>query len=140
MKEMNFKSRLDMFWLVEAVLLFAGIISWYGVDGEGAFRSQVLLCGGIALFMCFLAFPSRLKLEEDGLYVQNGFIKMKLAYSNILGVEKSFNPFASPWAWSLVRVKVFYKKDNGTDSTSYLLLAPRQREVFIQELSKRIRK
>lgn len=143
MNAMIFKTRLTLFWLLCTICLFAYIaavcvgVFYENVPIHEAMTSKVSFILLAIPCMFLLAFPNRLELTDESLYVRNGFFKKRLSYSNIISVSKSINPLSSPWAWSLFRVKISYKKEDNK-SASFILIAPQNREQFIRELSNRL--
>lgn len=91
----------------------------------------VMWLGAVGLTLG-MAVPVRYLLEREGLTVRAGFLTLRLAYRDIVRVDRVISPLSGP-AWSLVRVRV------GLDGGGWVEVAPRDREGLLAELATRCR-
>lgn len=127
-------SRVD-WWI--AALLGGSVVFCFGLGfnllGSDRVAGMITLGTGVftGVFILLVTVPCRYVLEKEALLVQAGVIKYRIPYSDIRRVEKSSNPLSSP-ALSLKRVKI-------TRTKGFLLVSPRNRDRFMQELAARMR-
>jgi len=90
--------------------------------------------GGILVFLAIfaMAFPTRYEITSDRLRVRAGLFLWKIPLRSIRSARYSSNPLSSP-AWSLRRIHVAYERPGGR--RSFVLISPRDREVFMRELA-----
>lgn len=129
----SYPSKVDA-WLVAVVAAAVGFTLLQGVWLRSISPSGSAVAFGVAAFVVLLlrlvAVPCRYTLEPDHLLIQAGITYRRIAYRDITAIAPSNNPLSSP-ALSLQRVKVAYKG-------GFLLVSPRERERFIQELRGRV--
>jgi len=77
-----------------------------------------------------MAMPVRYLLEPQGLTVRAGFLTLRLAYRDIVRVDRTISPLSGP-AWSLVRLRV------ALDGGGWVEVAPRDRDALLAELAVR---
>ena len=125
-----FRSRVsvELVVLMLAVLILTAIPIGYGLT-EGWY---LWLWGGM-LFVFVLVFTGiRYVIDGDKLYLKmwiipNGSVKI----SNILSVERSYNPLSAPAA-SFKRLSIRFKK--GTTKYPYWLISPVREREFLDIL------
>ena len=117
-----FKSKID-WWLVVLVLVIFGYPIIDGILSKEYVLSLVF--GLILLVFYFLSKTIRYKIDSENLIIWN----TKINIHSIRKIYRTNNPLSSP-ALSLDRIAVVY---NAYDE---VLISPREREEFIQELLK----
>jgi hypothetical protein len=130
-----YPSKVD-FWLAAVLIsapLFVIGLGIYLILMIGA-AGWICLVSGLftAALIAGLAIPCRYTLTENFLMIQCGFLKEEINYGKIKSVSLSSNPLSAP-ALSLSRVKVDLE-------SSFRLISPKNREVFIQELENKTKK
>jgi hypothetical protein len=91
----------------------------------------VMWLGAVGLTLG-MAVPVRYLLEPQGLTVRAGFLTLRLAYRDIVRVDRVISPLSGP-AWSLVRLRV------ALAGGGWVEVAPRDREGLLAELAARCR-
>ncbi|HYH44549.1 MAG TPA: PH domain-containing protein [Thermoanaerobaculia bacterium] len=133
MSHPTYPSKVDA-WLVAVLAAAIGFTLLQGVWLRSVSPSGSAVAFGAAAFVILLlllvAVPCRYTLEPDHLLIQAGLTRRRIAYRDITAIAPSRNPLSSP-ALSLRRVKVSY-------GGRFLLVSPRERERFIQELRERV--
>jgi hypothetical protein len=118
-----------------ALLLVTAIVAPLLLDPRVAAAVKVAVgfmwFGAVGLTLG-MAVPVRYLLEPEGLTVRAGFLTLRLAYRDIVRVDKVISPLSGP-AWSLVRLRV------GLDGGGWVEVAPRDREALLAELAARCR-
>jgi hypothetical protein len=118
-----------------ALALVAAIVTPLLLDPTVAIGVKVAVgamgLGAVGLTLG-MAVPVRYRLEREGLTVRAGFLTLRLAYRDIVRVDRVISPLSGP-AWSLVRVRV------GLDGGGWVEVAPRDREALVAELAARCR-
>lgn len=132
---MTFYSKIDL-WLV-ALVAVAILSPLFMVLSKSVSSSPntIYVLIGVTVFnaalMYVLTWPCYYKLLDNELQVKCGImINKHIAYSSIKSIEKSNNPASAP-ALSLKRIAIAY--DGG-----FLLISPKDRDTFINELNNRI--
>jgi membrane protein YdbS with pleckstrin-like domain len=129
----TYPSKVDA-WLVAVVAAAVGFTLLQAVWLRGVSPGGSTVAFGVAAFVVLLlrlvAVPCRYTLEPDHLLIQAGITYRRIAYRDITAIAPSRNPLSSP-ALSLQRVKVSYRG-------GFLLVSPRARERFIEELQERV--
>lgn len=129
-------ARVDV-WLVVlavvAVLAVAAIITplLRDPDVPGAIRALVgLLALGFVGASLAVTVPVRYAFEWGGVFVGAGFLRIRLAYPDIVVAAKVTSPLSNA-AWSWVKVRLVLRQGGAIE------IAPRDREAFLAELSRR---
>ena len=117
-----FKSKID-WWLVVLVLVIFGYPIIDGILSKEYVLSLVF--GLILLVFYFLSKTIRYKIDRGNLIIWN----TKINIHSIRKIYRTNNPLSSP-ALSLDRIVVVY------NTYDEVLISPREREEFIQELLK----
>ena len=117
-----FKSKID-WWLVVLVLVIFGYPIIDGILSKEYVLSLVF--GLILLVFYFLSKTIRYKIDSENLIIWN----TKINIHSIRKIYRTNNPLSSP-ALSLDRIAVVY------NTYDEVLISPREREEFIQELLK----
>jgi hypothetical protein len=117
-----FKSKID-WWLVVLVLVIFGYPIIDGILSKEYVLSLVF--GLILVVFYFLSKTIRYKIDSENLIIWNTKISIHL----IRKIYRTNNPLSSP-ALSLDRIAVVY------NTYDEVLISPREREEFIQELLK----
>lgn len=117
-----FKSKID-WWLVVLVLVIFGYPIIDGILSKEYVLSLVF--GLILLVFYFLSKTIRYKIDSENLIIWN----TKISIHSIRKIYRTNNPLSSP-ALSLDRIAVVY------NTYDEVLISPREREEFIQELLK----
>ena len=117
-----FKSKID-WWLVVLVLFIFGYPIIDGILSKEYVLSLVF--GLILLMFYFLSKTIRYKIDSENLIIWN----TKISIHSIRKIYRTNNPLSSP-ALSLDRIAVVY------NTYDEVLISPREREEFIQELLK----
>ena len=117
-----FKSKID-WWLVVLVLVIFGYPIIDGILSKEYVLSLVF--GLILLVFYFLSKTIRYKIDSENLIIWN----TKISIHSIRKIYRTNNPLSSP-ALSLDRIVVVY------NTYDEVLISPREREEFIQELLK----
>ena len=89
-----------------------------------------LLALGTAAFTLAVSLPVRYAFEEQGLFVRAGALRLRFAYRDLRRAVRVLSPLSGP-SWSWVRVRLYL------DGGGWIEIAPRDREAFLAELSKR---
>lgn len=128
-----FPSRVDT-WLAMLVLGSLALAVYQAWALYATAPQESLLAAGIALgvFVLVLAltWPCTYTLTDTHLVVRAGIVRHRIAYRDISGVQPSRSLWAGP-ALSLRRVKVTY-------AGRFVLISPRERPRFIEELQRRV--
>jgi hypothetical protein len=105
--------------------------------GQGIFFSQemnplfIIFHFALAVLIYFFVVRIRYTLDDQHLRIYMGpFLYRSIEIQSIRKMEKSNNPLSSPAA-SLRRIAIHYNK------WGYVLISPRDRESFIEEVWKR---
>ncbi|CAN5358774.1 PH domain-containing protein [soil metagenome] len=127
-----FPTRVDA-WLI-AVIAVAIVLCLYQawtLRHVASDASFVAMLSGVFSAVVVLAFtvPCRYTLEDDHLAIRCGLIRKRIPYAQIKRIELSSSAMSAP-ALSLRRVKIVHGR-------SFQLVSPRDRDRFIEELSKR---
>ena len=117
-----FKSKID-WWLVVLVLVIFGYPIIDGILSKEYVLSLVF--GLILVVFYFLSKTIRYKIDSENLIIWN----TKINIHSIRKIYRTNNPLSSP-ALSLDRIAVVY------NTYDEVLISPREREEFIQELLK----
>lgn len=117
-----FKSKID-WWLVVLILVIFGYPIIDGILSKDYVLSLVF--GLILLVFYFLSKTIRYKIDSENLIIWN----TKINIHSIRKIYRTNNPLSSP-ALSLDRIAVVY------NTYDEVLISPREREEFIQELLK----
>ncbi|TDP58568.1 PH domain-containing protein [Flavobacterium dankookense] len=117
-----FKSKID-WWLVVLVLVIFGYPIIDGILSKEYVLSLVF--GLILVVFYFLSKTIRYKIDSENLIIWN----TKISIHSIRKIYRTNNPLSSP-ALSLDRIAVVY------NTYDEVLISPREREEFIQELLK----
>jgi hypothetical protein len=128
----RFRSAIDA-WLVAllvCVLLLPVVFpEWTNLSGRAQAIAIMAMSAG---FIVLLTWPCEYTLRDNDLHIRCGLlIKKSIGYTEINAAQKSRNPLSAP-ALSLRRVRI----DHGN---GYTLISPKDRELFIEELMKRVR-
>jgi hypothetical protein len=131
-------ARVDA-WVVLVVALALGLVSVIvapllldpGVAPTVKVAVGIMWLGAVGLTLG-MAVPVRYLLEPHGLTVRAGFLTLRLAYRDIVRVDRVISPLSGP-AWSLVRLRV------ALDGGGWVEVAPRDREGLLTELAARCR-
>ncbi|MDO9439166.1 PH domain-containing protein [Hydrogenophaga sp.] len=119
-------------WLVVVIgiaIALCFIQAWMLRDVSPSASIAAVVLGLLTLgIVLVFTVPCRYTLEADQLFIQCGVMKKRIAYADIRGIELSSSPLSAP-ALSLRRVKIVYGR-------SFQLVSPRERERFVEELSK----
>lgn len=78
-----------------------------------------------------VSWPMEYEIDEELLTIRSGFIKWKIPLHTILHIQPTNNPISSP-AWSLDRLMIRYRKDDGEE---YICISPRDRVDFYDDLA-----
>ncbi|WP_137790046.1 PH domain-containing protein [Bacillus sp. E(2018)] len=132
---MKYTSKKD--WWLGLILWgavgYCAYISTYALVTEKANLLGILITGIINLaligFISWLWFTTYYILEEKELIIKSGPINKKIPYREISSAHKTLNPISSP-ALSLKRINITYQ-------FGMALISPKNRDEFLQELSKR---
>jgi hypothetical protein len=128
--------RVDLAWVALVALLLAGLTAlvvplWLDVAVpvwvKGAVGAMWLGAVGLTLGV---ALPLRYELEPEGLTVRAGLLTLRLAYRDIVRVDRLVSPLTAP-AWSPIRLRVYL------DGGGWVEVAPRDREALLAELAAR---
>jgi len=129
----TFPSRVDA-WLAMLVLGSLGLTVYQAWALHATAPQESLLAAGIALgvFVLVLAltWPCNYTLTDTHLVVRAGIVRHRIAYRDITSAQPSRSLWAGP-ALSLRRVRVTY-------AGRFVLISPRERKRFIEELQRRI--
>lgn len=117
-----FKSKID-WWLVVLILVIFGYPIIDGILSKEYVLSLVF--GLILLVFYFLSKTIRYKIDSENLIIWN----TKINIHSIRKIYRTNNPLSSP-ALSLDRIAIVY------NTYDEVLISPREREEFIQELLK----
>jgi hypothetical protein len=95
-------------------------------------KEGLYILGGVLFFCAFIFIGMRYVIDGDTLYLKmwiipNGSVKI----SNILSVERSYNPLSAPAA-SFKRLSIRFKK--GTTKYPYWLISPVREREFLDIL------
>lgn len=132
---MKFPSKKD-WWLgliLWGAISYGAYISTYALLTEKADLLGILITAVINLvligFISWLWFTTYYILEEKELIIRSGPINKRIPYHEISSAHKTLNPLSSP-ALSLKRINITYQ-------FGMALISPKNRDEFLQELSKR---
>ncbi len=132
---MKYPSKKD--WWLGLILFgatgYGAYISTYALLSEKADLLGILITIIINLtliaFISWLWFTTYYVLEEKELIIRCGPIHKRIPYREISSAHKTLNPISSP-ALSLKRINITYQ-------FGMALISPKNRDEFLQELSKR---
>ncbi|MBH0155419.1 PH domain-containing protein [Fictibacillus sp. 5RED26] len=132
---MKYPSKKD-WWLgliLFGAIVYGAYISTYALLSEKADLLGIMITIIINLslisFISWLWFTTYYVLEEKELIIRCGPINKRIPYREISSAHKTLNPISSP-ALSLKRINITYQ-------FGMALISPKNRDEFLQELSKR---
>ena len=138
---MVFHSKLDKFYrivlgLTVLILALCFLLPVALDDALGKAEAVILFSTLLAtlLFILWTALAIRYELREDELYVRGGPIYAHIPYTSITHVER-FDGLTGGFVIASARqgIAITYQKGFG-----YIVISPTERELFKEELEKRI--
>lgn len=84
-----------------------------------------------AVLIRTMAWPVRYVIDGDVLVVRSGFVKYRIVIGSILRIEPTRSVLSSP-AWSLDRIRVFFRVGGGLESS--IMISPADRDGFLAAL------
>ena len=129
-----YHSKVD-WWIGGLIFIIIPIIFVY--SAQQAFTQDTndvyFVIGSTLLYLITvfgLIFPIRYEINADQLIIRSGMIQRSVSLENIRGVQPSMNPLSAP-ALSIHRLEV------ECDRLYPLLISPKDREGFLEELAQR---
>lgn len=113
--------------------LLAGVWHLYDAPaGEKASAAIILLPPLLAgLGLLSIGVPIRYEITDTALIVRFGFLRRAIPLTRIDGAEPSNSPVSAP-AWSLRRLRIDYRNENGR--RAHVHISPKGRRDFLQHL------
>ncbi len=134
--QVSVPARVDVWLIVLLTLAVAGLVALtlplLRMDDVPLWTKVLLptLALGTVLVSLVVTVPVRYLLEPEGLTVRSGFLTLRLAYRDLIRVDRVIGLLAAP-AWSLVRLRVALAAGGAIE------VAPRDREALLAELGRR---
>lgn len=112
-------------WWIGLLLLGVPVLSWLIVGLQAPLLVHIIY-GILFLFLSWIYFGTRYKVEENYLKIYCGPMCKTVDIHKLKAIRKTRNPLSAP-ACSLDRIEIRGKK-------IYTLLSPENREEFIEKL------
>ncbi|MEZ4357869.1 MAG: PH domain-containing protein [Eubacteriales bacterium] len=136
---MKFKSKIDFFFYVLTIVITAGTaVFFYGYfKGNSLLLYAGILFGAFDLiFLIPTVFNTYYLIKDDYLIVKScAFVSRKIPIKDIISVEATKDPSSAP-AISMNRLKIEYKQD---EYQIVLIISPKEKQKFIDELKKKMK-
>ena len=130
-----YPSKVDWWLGVLLVVPLALIPAWIAAVASGSRAEMLAMLLATVLvvgILVGLVFPMRYGIGEDTLLIRFGLCRLRVDLRDIIEVEPSRNPLASP-ALSMDRLIVRHS----SSGFGYVLISPAERDRFLEELSRR---